>query len=162
MSGIKIEGMSDLLRTFEGAPKEVLKSVAKAMRKAGAETARNMRANVPRSFKRLVKSKVTTSRLTGNLAGGIGLYKGKTEGNEIPEWFKAYWKNYGTLQRRDPSHIFDRPVKGDGTSAARRRRNKIGQWPEKFFEDSIPAGWESKYMDTVIRKMRAQGFDISR
>lgn len=155
-----IEGLGDYLRTLEQAPDTLIKCVRKAMRKAGSELARDIRSGTPRSFQPLVKSKVTKAKLSRNLSSAIGLYKGKTSGKEIPEWFKAYWKNYGTLQRRDPAHRFDRPVKPDNSAAARRRRNNLGQFSEGFFEDSLPGGWESRYVATFRREMRAQGYDM--
>lgn len=155
-----IEGLGDYLRTLEKAPDELLKAVRKAMRKAGNELARDIKPGIPPSFRNLVKCKVTKAMLSKNLSSAIGLYKGKVTGNDIPEWFKAYWKNYGTLARRDPAHRFDRPVKGDGTVAANRRRNKLGQFSEEFWEDALPGGWESRYLDTFVKEMKSQGYDI--
>ena len=155
-----IEGLSDYLRTMQEAPDVLVKCVRKAMRKAGTELARDIKAGTPQAFRSLVKCKVVKARISKNLSSAVGLYKGKSKGPEIPEWFKAYWKNYGTLMRRDPSHQFDRPIKGDGTVAAHRRRNRMGQFYENFFEDALPGGWESRYLDTFVREMKSQGYDI--
>lgn len=155
-----IEGLSDYLRTLDEAPETFVKCVKKAMRKAGARLARDIKAGTPQAFRPLVKSKVAKARISRNLSGAIGLYKGRTTGNDIPEWFKAYWKNYGTLQRRDPAHRFDRPVKPDGTAAAKRRRNRLGQYNDNFFEAALPSGWEGRYVEDFTREMRLQGYDI--
>ena len=155
-----IEGLTDYLRTLEEAPDVMLKAVRKSMRKAGGELARDIKSGTPRAFQSLVKCKVTKARISKNLSSAIGLYKGKAKGEEIPEWFKAYWKNYGTLARRDPSHRFDRPVKGQGTAAAARRRNQVGQYYEKFFEEALPSGWQSRYVSSFVREMKNQGYDI--
>ena len=155
-----IEGLADYLRTLDDAPQTLVKCVRKAMRKAGSELARDIKSGTPQSFRPLVKCKVVKARISRNLSSAVGLYKDKTTGREIPEWFKAYWKNYGTLQRRDPSHRFDRPIKPDGTVAARNRRNRVGQYNENFFEETLPSGWESKYVNTFTREMRSQGYDI--
>lgn len=155
-----IEGLADYLRTLDEAPQTLIKCVRKAMRKAGSELARDIKSGTPQSFRPLVKCKVVKARISRNLSSAVGLYKDKTTGREIPEWFKAYWENYGTLQRRDPSHRFDRPIKPDGTVAARNRRNRVGQYNENFFEEALPSGWESKYVNTFTREMRSQGYDI--
>ena len=154
-----IEGLADYLRTLDEAPKTLIKCVRKAMRKAGTELARDIKAGTPQPFRPLVKSKVVKARISRNLSAAVGLYKDRT-GEAVPEWFKAYWKNYGTLQRRDPAHRFDRPVKPDGTTAARNRRNRMGQSHENFFEEAMPSGWEARYVNTFAREMRAQGYDI--
>lgn len=155
-----IEGLGDYLRTLEKAPDDLLKAVRKAMRKAGNELSRDIKPGVPTEFRKLVKCKVVKAKMSKNLSSAIGLYKDKVPRSEIPEWFKAYWKNYGTLARRDPAHRFDRPVKGDGTVAARRRRNQLGQFSENFWEDALPPGWETRYIETFVREMRTQGYDI--
>ena len=155
-----LEGLADYLRTLDEAPQTLIKCVRKAMRKAGSELARDIKSGTPQSFKPLVKSRVVKARMSKNLSAAIGLYKGKVRRGEIPEWNKAYWKNYGTIRRRDPSHRFDRPVKSDGTAEARRRRNRMGQFYEHFFEEALPSGWETRYINTFAREMRSQGYDI--
>lgn len=155
-----IEGLSDYLRTLDQAPDVLVKCVRKSMRKAGNELARDIKAGTPREFQPLVKCKVVKAKISKNLSSAVGLYKGKRKGNGIPEWNKAYWKNYGTLKRRDPSHRFDEPVKPDHTAQAQRRRNNMGQFYERFFEQALPAGWEGRYVSTFTKAMREQGYDI--
>ena len=157
---MKIEGMSDYLRTLEKAPDELIKAVKTSMRKAGNELAKSIRPGVPAKFRKLVRCKVAKAYGSRNLSSAIGLFKGRTSGKEIPQWFKAYWKNYGTLSRRDPSHRFDSPVKGDKTVAAKRRRNRLGQFSEGFWEDALPANWTERYMNTFVMEMKKQGYDI--
>ena len=155
-----IEGLAEYLHTLDEAPDVLIKAVKKSMRKAGGELARDIRSGTPQAFKGLVKCKVVKARISKNLSSAVGLYKGRNRGDEIPEWFKAYWKNYGTLARRDPSHRFDRDIKGAGTTAAARRRNQLGQYYERFFEAALPSGWEGKYVSSFVGEMKKQGYDI--
>ena len=155
-----IEGLAECLHTLDEAPNVMIKAVKQSMRKAGGELARDIKSGTPPRFKSLVKCKVMKARISKNLSSAVGLYKGRTNGTEIPDWFKAYWKNYGTLARRDPSHRFDRPIKGDGTTAASRRRNNVGQFYERFFEVALPSGWESRYVASFVAEMKKQGYDI--
>ena len=155
-----IEGLSEYLRTIEQAPDVLVKCVKKSMRKAGNELARDIKSGTPTGFRPLVKCKVVKARISRNLSSAVGLYKSASKKDDGFDWFKAYWKNYGTLARRDPSHRFDTAIKPDGTQAAMNRRNRLGQFPERFFEAALPAGWESRYVSTFVREMRSQGYDI--
>ena len=155
-----IEGLAEYLRTLDEAPDVLIKCVRKSMRKAGTELARDMKAGIPAGFRPLVKCKVVKARISRNLSSAVGLYKSASKDDDGFKWFKAYWKNYGTLARRDPSHRFDNPIKPDGTQAAMNRRNRIGQFSERFFEAALPPGWESRYVSTFVREMRSQGYDI--
>ena len=156
-----IEGLADYLRTLDEAPKVLIKAVRKSMRKAGGQLAKDIRTGTPPAFKHLVKCKVVKARISKNLSSAVGLYKEKkTKDNDVSDWFKAYWKNYGTLTRRDPSHRFDNDIKGDGTVAASRRRNQLGQYYERFFEAALPSGWESRYVSSFVGEMRKQGYDM--
>ena len=162
MAGVTmtIEGLSEYLRTLEQAPDVLIKCVRKAMRKAGKELAADIKAGTPKTFQPIVKCKVVKARISRNLSSAVGLYKSASKDDEGFKWYKAYWKNYGTLKRRDPSHRFDRPIKPDYYEAAKRRRNRMGQFYEKFFEAALPSGWESRYVNTFSAAMRAQGYDI--
>lgn len=150
----KIEGLDDCIRCIEAAPQNVLKMTKTAMREAGKATARVIRAGTPARFRRLVGSKVTKGAVSSNTYALVGYFsKGqkKNSDKEVSDWFKAYWKNYGTLARRDSSHHFATKVK----PRVRGRRNNVGQPPELFFEQACE-GWETKFLDTFQSSMKKQ------
>lgn len=148
-----IEGLDDCLRFCDKLPENALKVTATALRDASKVTARQIRQKTPQRFRRLVKYKVFKGQITGNTNALIGLFNKRQKKNaskEIPDWFKAYWKNYGTLTRRDPSHKFDEPIKKHV-----KRRNNVGQPAENFFEGAI-AGWEGPFMEAFNQSMKEQ------
>ena len=68
----------------------------------------------------------------------VGAFNRVKSGTDEPDdWFKAYWKNYGTLTHRDPGHKFDYPIKPDNWAAAKRRRNRVGQKHENFYDGAV-------------------------
>lgn len=73
----------------------------------------------------------------------------KKQPKQIPTWFKAYWKNYGTLTKRYAGHQFRTPVKGHN----RRRRNNVGQKAELWYEGTIE-GWQEVYLDAFTKKLK--------
>lgn len=148
----KIEGMDDFMRCMDASCDNVVKMAKIAMRDAGKETARMIRQKSPGRFRRLIGYKVTKGQRTDNAYALVGFFnKGKKKGSNaaIPDWFKAYWKNYGTLTRRDASHHFSSSVKG----RTRYRRNNVGQPAELFFEQAI-AGWEDKFMTAFANSLK--------
>ena len=152
----KIEGLDDCLRCLDAAPDNVVKITKAAMREAAKKTTRSIRQRLPKQFwRRLVRYKMSKGQLTQNSYVLMGLFnKGKKNadgGSYIPDWFKAYWQNYGTLKHRDPSHHFDFPEKG----ATRNRRNNEGQQATGEFEAAI-AGWEEEFMQTFEDEMVKQ------
>lgn len=155
-----IEGLDDCLKAMDKAPDNVLKMTKAAMRAAAKKTTRTIRQRLPKQFwRRLVRYKMSKGQLTQNSYVLMGLFnKGKKNADGtsyIPDWFKAYWANYGTLKHRDPSHHFDYPVKPATTAAAKRRRNNEGQMPTKDFEAAI-SGWEGGFMQTFEEEMVKQ------
>lgn len=136
MASRTIEGLDKCLRDLDKAPEEVVKATQKAMRSAARVTVKDMRGKVPPRWAALLKYKV--SRLSsGNLNACYGMFNTHQATGQNPDtwdWFKAYWNNYGTLEGRDPSHRFERPVKPSKTAAARNRRNRKGIVHENFFE----------------------------
>lgn len=135
---VKLEGYDAAMRGLERFPSKVLKATTDSMRMAGRKAATELRRTAPGKFRRLVKSKVMKGQLTRNAYATFGYFKGKVVGDGIPDWFKAYWKNYGTLTHRDPNHHFREPVKPGGTSAAKGRKNNVGQAHENFYEAALP------------------------
>ena len=162
MDGIRIKGVSEVLRTFDEAPDELVKAVKKALRKACAGEVRNLRKSVPDSFRQLPKSSVKVMR-SGNVSALFGLFldrKWQDESGRVgPDWFHAYWKNYGTLQGRDPSHRFETPVRHGSTRVAKRRRNNVGQMYDNFFEQAI-VGFQERTFSVFKQSMKEQGYDI--
>ena len=150
----KIEGLDDCIRCMDAAPGNVMKMTRNAMKEGGKSTARMIRQRTPARWRRLVGYKVTKGQLSGDTYALVGYFnKGKAKGSnaEIPDWFKAYWKNYGTLARRDASHHFVSPVKAH----VRGRRNNIGQPANLFFEQAI-GGWDQKFLGAFQDSMKKQ------
>jgi hypothetical protein len=159
MDGITITGLDDCLKFFDNLPENVVRATRNAMRDGGRATARQIRQRVPKRWTRLVKSKVTNK---GNLYATIGMFNGhQAQGNQpkgkapVDDWFKMYWLNYGTLEGRDPSHQFDRPVKHSSTSAAKRRRGQSGIQHRNFFEEAI-RGWRETFMTSFNESFKRQ------
>lgn len=161
MTRVGIEGMDDVIRFLDNVPSNLEAVAKKAMRKANAATAKRIRGATPQRFAKLVTGKVVRARSTRDLTATVGLFnKHIVQGHQNPkgsidDWFKAYWKNYGTLEGRDPSHQFDTPVKPARTAAAQRRRNRTGQRAENYFENGI-SGWEDVWISTFSAELEKQ------
>ena len=145
-----ISGLDDCLKCFDKAPDNLLKVIRTALKEGGKEAAKEIRKAMPRRFKRLVSSKVVKGTLSGDYTALVGAFNKIQSGTDEPsDWYKAYWKNYGTLKHRDKSHKFDYPIKPDHWAAAKRRRNNEGQPHENFYDGAIgPA------QDAFLRKFR--------
>ena len=129
-----ITGLDDALKCFDRAPDNLLKVVRQAMKDGGKAAAKEIRKVMPRRFKRLVSNKVVKGTLSGDYQALVGAFNRVKSGTDEPDdWFKAYWKNYGTLTHRDQNHKFDYPIKKLG----RRRRNEVGQKAEKFYDRGV-------------------------
>ena len=151
---VHIEGLDDCLRCLDQAPANAVKMTQTALREASKKAARSIRQKTPQRFRRLVKYKVFKGQVTQNTNALVGLFNKKQVKNgsgQVADWFKAYWKNYGTLTHRDREHTFDTPVKRH----VARRRNNVGQPAEKFFETAI-AGWEGPFMEAFEQSMVEQ------
>lgn len=147
-----IEGLDDALLLFDKMPQNAVKIVKTSMKEASKATKKQIKTKVPPRFQRLVAYRVKRFRSVQELSALVGLFKPKEKKGEkeVSDWFKAYWKNYGTIKRRDPSHHFDYPVRHE-----RPKRNKEGQYPEKFFEQAI-TGWESVFMNEFQKSLKEQ------
>ena len=149
-----IEGLDDCLKCLDTAPENVVKMTKNAMREGGKAASRVIRAKTPARWRRLVGYKVSKGQLSGNTYALVGYFnKGKSKGTAgaIDDWFKAYWKNYGTLARRDASHNFSNPVKRN----VRGRRNNVGQPATLFFEQSLSGCYErflSAFRDSMSKQ----------
>lgn len=152
----KVQGMKEALAGIDGAGDRLERILKKAMTEGGKAAARAMKGKTPKRWVKLVRYKVGKA-LTGGSTVRIGYYGtrgAKTRTSEIPDFFKAYWKNHGTLSRRDPEHKFDYPVKPNV-----ERRNDVGQYPEKFFEEAI-RGIEEVFVDKVEEVLNANKDNI--
>ena len=150
----KIEGIDECIKCMDAAPENVMKMTLNAMRDAGKQTARMIRQRTPGRFRRLVGYKVSKGQISGNTYALVGYFnkgKKKSSNSEISDWFKAYWKNYGTLARRDASHNFVTAVKRN----VRGRRNQLGQPAELFFEQAI-GGWDNEFLASFRESMKKQ------
>ena len=157
--GITISGLDDCLKFFDNAPENLVNASRKALRDASKKTSRTLQNRAPKRWRGLVKYKVTNK---GHLNAVFGLFNTKIvqghqnpHGAGIPDWFKAYWLNYGTLDNRDPEHHFLNPVKHGKTVAAKRRRNQTGVRPRRFFEEALP-GWETIFYEEFQRSLKKQ------
>lgn len=153
--GITISGLDDCLRFFDNAPENVVKATRNALRDASKVTAKMIRGRMDKRFRRLVRFKVTNK---GHLNAGIGLFndgKGTGQHADMPDWFKAYWKNYGTLEGRDPQHHFDQPVNHSKTQAAKNRRNRMGIAHRNFYDEAI-TGWQETFVPAFRESMSKQ------
>lgn len=129
-----ITGLDDCLKCFDKAPGNLLKIVRQALKDGGKQAAKELRKAMPRRFKRLVSNKVVKGAVSGDYSALIGAFNKVKSGTDEPDdWFKAYWKNYGTLANRDKSHKFDYPIK----KLNHKRRNEVGQPHENFYDGAI-------------------------
>lgn len=158
---IRIEGVDDCLRLLDNVPANALKICRKTFRTAAKETSRHIRKSIPKRFRRLTRYKVGKTAM-GNIYARIGLYNKKESsghqpqgGDPVFDWFKAYWANYGTLSRRDPTHHFQYKVK----PKSKNRRQSVGQPPQRFFEKAIN-GWEDVFVDTFQKEVKKNESDL--
>ena len=164
--GITISGLDDCLRFFDQLPSNLMKVSRKAMKEASKSTARLIRGRTPKRWKRLVRYSTDKDFRSGKLKAYIGLFQvglvqghQNPHGGEIPDWFKAYWLNYGTLGKRDPEHQFKRPVRPPGNTASKRRRNTTGVEPRKFFEETL-SGWQDVFVEAFQESLKKQEQDL--
>lgn len=154
---IKIDGLDDVMRWMDDCPENCVKASRTALREAAKKTTKAIRPGVPKRWRRLVKYKVSRMQ-NGSLVAGMGLFNGhQRQGRhtDVDDWFKAYWANYGTLTHRDPNHKFQQPVKNGSTSAAKRRRNNVGQKAQNFFE-SATRGYEERFVRAFEEELAKQ------
>jgi hypothetical protein len=147
-----ITGLEDALNCFDQAPKNLIKVVRTALRKGGSQAAKEIRKAMPRRFKRLVSSKVVKGAVSGDYSALIGAFNRVKSGTDEPDdWFKAYWKHYGTLTKRDQNHTVDYPVKKLGNP----RRNEVGQDAEHFYDRAV-APAQQTFIRAFQESLKAQ------
>lgn len=159
-----IEGLQDCERFFDAQPANILKVTRKAMGAGGRAGAKAIRSGVDKRYAYLVRSKVSKTR-DGQLSALVGLYnRGEVDGTqpkqgEVPTFYKAYWRNYGTLEGRDPSHAFRYPVKPPHYSTTRRQRNRQGEQHSNFFENAAQ-GAPEVFMDAFENYLDQHSSDL--
>ena len=156
---LSVEGLDDIERMFDRFPDNMLKMEKKAMRKASQAVSKSIKKGIPKRFKKLVKYKMHEDR-SGNTYVLIGAYNRKEvsghqskKGDPAFDWFKLYWKNYGTLSRRDPNHTFKYSIKP--LTPGNKRRQSVGQPAQNFFEKAT-AGWQDIYLETFEKEMKKE------
>lgn len=132
---IDIKGLRECDSVLNNMPAAALQLIKKSMREAAKPVARNIRSAVEiPHWRKLVKAKIANGRSEGEgTQAEVGMFNNGHISNSIkkadrPDWYKAYWANYGTLSRRDPQHPFKNAIK------AKSRHQSIGQPPQNFFE----------------------------
>lgn len=128
---VKLEGVDDALKTLKEYPNKINSVVKKSLKVAVTHTIQSMKSFAHPKFRKIVKYKLMSGRSPAIKFGFFGT-KGETPaGGKVPVWFKAYWKNYGTLDSRFPGHAFERKRK----QATKKWRGGI--MPVLFFERSV-------------------------
>lgn len=157
MISYKVEGLKEALAGIEGSPERLQKILRKAFQEGGKAASRSVRQRTPKRWRKLVRYKVEKS-IEGDSSALVGYFNSsrgtRGKGDDMPDWFKAYWKNYGTLKHRDPGHVFDNPIKPNV-----KRRNNEGQHPENFFETAMER-MEDAFIETVEQVLQANTDDI--
>ena len=152
---VEIKGMDDVLRTLQAAPKEMKAVARKSMSTAAKATTKEMYAKTPPRWRELCGWRVQLNRKNGNIQARMGYYNtGKKKSKKAYnkdlafDWFKAYWANYGTLNYRDPKHVFKCPIRPSHHAVSKRRLTGVkGQRPQHFFENARN-GWENTFLSS--------------
>lgn len=154
----KIEGTYEYTQFLLRYPLECNKIILKALRTSGRPLAAAIRRKAPiGKWRKLVKVKAGKSKKSERLYMTAG-YSGKkrpakTKYTDDPnwEWYKAYWKNNGTLRRRDTGHDFIYPIR----QRSQRNRNQQGITPRNFYEEAVN-GQEQKVERAFVRSIEKQ------
>lgn len=142
-----VKGADALLKKLDAMPREAEKIALRAMREAGKEAARVQKQVTANYWPGLVKSSAHKDAF-GKPYVSVG-YQSRTKkgarGADIPDWFKAYWMNYGTLKhRREDIHKFQRKIRNV------KRRNNEGQPAKLFFQEGHPM--VRRAFDSALKK----------
>lgn len=130
--GVQIEGLDECYSWMERSPKNALKLTKKASQAGAKAMIKLIKADTPSQYRKLIRYKVDKNR-SGEIETFAGLFNNaprNTSGKEIPEWFKAYWDNYGTLTHRSSAHQFKFAVKKTA-----KRKNNVGQDSQGWFDE---------------------------
>jgi hypothetical protein len=145
-----IEGLQSIDNILHQLPEKYGKKPIIAAFRRGAKiylTSLQKTSNATSSLKSFIKAKATKG--IGLLSGIYGEKpKGKVN-DYIPEYFKYYWKNYGTLTFRASNHQFKY-----------RRRARTSKWkggikPVNFAERSW-AETKDKVQETIEKELESE------
>jgi len=147
---VRIEGLDDCIKAFDRMPANALKMTEDSLREAARPVTRSVRSKMPSDFRSLIKARLIRGQKRPNGCAAI-LLGAFVEKNapETSKWRKMYWKNYGTLKHRDPSHTFTDPIK----KATPRRRNNEGQGHENFFDRAME-GWDTSLINNFFAALK--------
>lgn len=142
---LTIDGADRVEKMLREYPGEMGKLIKKAMRRAAKPHLATIRGSVPfPEWKSDLTIKAKVVEKKGRYMLTAGVFGVERIGNkEIPAYYKWLWRNYGTLQNRDPNHSFKTKIKN-----AKGRRNNIGQPATGEFE-RITAGAAEKIAEDV-------------
>lgn len=137
---VKVEGVEELTKALDKLQYgEADKAVKAAMTDAAKQAVKVMKAEMPKKiFRNLVRYKFKQGYALKFMR--VGLFDKKktlpqvgypnTKGNNKYVWSIAYWLNYGTLNRRDKAHHFEKAIKNKSVNSRR------GVRPRHFFDNS--------------------------
>lgn len=162
---IEIENLDAVLRKYANMENDLSKAAQKAVRAGMSAVNRDIKRAAPTRFRHLVSA--SAKQFKGGRLWGRAGFRNKKElaGHQGKDpafdWFKAYWKNYGTLKKRAPDsvHRFDNPIRPDGYAASQRRRNREGQKAELFFDNAVK-GWDQRFLKTFKDNLKKQGYPV--
>jgi hypothetical protein len=142
---VKIEGYENAVKILSQYPDQFQKIVKKSMRTAVQPTLKTIKAGTPHStFKRIVKMAFIKAEIPTLLFGSMG--KKGDRGNKRSDFMKAYWSEFGTIQNRDKTHKFHRPM----TST-----RKGGIIPRLYFAKAIE-GQEKIIYTNFVKAIEAE------
>ncbi len=141
------QGVDDLVQVFEKLPAKVaLRPLRATLRKAAEPLKLEVQKNLPAKFRELEQA-VTTKNMRSFAGVKTGIYTKRVvvelngpKGTRVQfdAYYPLYWHNYGTLERRDPTHKFTKPV-----------RHMVHRFPGIHAQRFIQKSYDSKFGEVV-------------
>jgi len=131
---VKSEGVAETMEILSKLPAKVAKRpLQSTLRRAAKPLEREVQQNLPQKVSELKKA-ITTKNMRSLPAVKTGIYTKRVmvqlrDGRNYDAYYPLYWLNYGTLERRDPTHQFQKPVR-------RTRHLLAGIRPQRFVQKS--------------------------
>lgn len=136
-----LKGVDDVLRLLNDYPNEINRIAKAALRKAITPLVKSIKSGSPVKG---VKIKIKPLKgMNPSLKFGYFGEVGNSNHLALSPWFKAYFLNYGTLNRRHSSHKFQNPVR------FRHTKQKEGIRPRLFFDKTVE-GQEQQVYDRFV------------
>ena len=134
-SNIQFTGAENLTEIFEKLPLEYRKPV---MQKIFSKASAKFLTAARREFNGSTKKAIGT--VQGKSAEYPATYAGLVRrGGNSWEYQRAYWRNFGTLSRRDPNHSFTKP-----------RRKKTANWQGGIKQsNAVGKAWEANQAEAA-------------